>query len=69
MISSNEALSPQRQRLSKAEFSKIQKELESYKLEKFPELEDKTLYNKELTKNKAIKSKSKDRENQLKHRT
>ena len=69
MISSNEALSPQRQRLSKAEFSKIQKELESYKLEKFPELTDKILYNKDLTKNKAVKSKSKDHENQLKHRT
>ncbi len=69
MISSNDVGSPQRQRLSKAEFSKIQKELESYKLEKFPELQDKTLYNKDLTKNKAIKSKSKDRESQLKHRT
>jgi hypothetical protein len=69
MISSNEVGSPQRQRLSKAEFSKIQKELESYKLEKFPELTDKTLYNKDLTKNKAVKSKSKDRESQLKHRT
>ena len=69
MISSNEVGSPQRQRLSKLEFSKIQKELESYKLEKFPELTDKTLYNKDLTKSKAIKSKSKDRETQLKHRT
>jgi hypothetical protein len=69
MISSNDVGSPQRQRLSKAEFSKIQKELESYKLEKFPELTDRTLYNKDLIKNKAIKSKSKDRESQLKHRT
>jgi hypothetical protein len=69
MISSNELNSPQRQRLSKEEFSRIQKEIESYKLEKFPELQDKILYNKELTKNKYQKSKSKDQENQYKHRT
>lgn len=69
MISSNEINSPKRQRLSKAQFNQIQKEIEIYKLEKFPELQDKTLYNKDLTKNKVIKSKSKDRENQFKHRT
>ena len=69
MISSNELNSPQRQRLTKEQFKNIQKELETYKLEKFPELKDKTIYNKDLTKNPAIKSKSKDREHQLKHRT
>jgi len=69
MISSNAINSPKRQRLSKAQFNQIQKEIEIYKLEKFPELQDKTLCNKDLTKNKVIKSKSKDRENQFKHRT
>ena len=63
MISSNEINSPQRQRLSKQEFNQIQKEIEAYKLEKFPELQDKILYNKELTRNKTQTSKSKDREN------
>ena len=69
MISSNEINSPQRQRLSKQEFNTIQKEIEAYKLKKFPELQDRILYNKELTRNKTQTSKSKDRENQFKHRT
>ena len=69
MISSNEINSDKRERLSKEEFSRIQKEIESYKIEKFPELDDKILYNKEKTKNKYQSAKSKDQEAQFTHRT
>jgi hypothetical protein len=69
MISSNEKHSSQRQRLPKEQFAQLQKDLENYKQQNFPELEDKVLYNKERTKNRYQSSKSKDREYQLKHRT
>lgn len=69
MISSNEKNSNKRQRLSKTHFAQLQKDLESYKHERFPELEDRVLYNKERTKNRYQSSQSKDRENQLKHRS
>lgn len=69
MISSNEINSDTRQRLSKEQFNQIQKEIESYKIEKFPELKDKILYNKEKVRNKYQSAKSKDQEEQFKHRS
>ena len=68
MISSNEKQADKRYRLEKSDLARIQKEMEIYKQERFPELEDKVLYNKERTKNKYQSSQSKDRENQFKHR-
>jgi len=52
MISANELYSSKRFRLSKKEFSSIQKELEAYKLEKYPDLGDRKLYNQEIKKEK-----------------
>ena len=70
MISSNEKHSDTRHRISKTQLLEIQKELENYKLQEYPELGQNRLYTRERTRDKANRtSQSKDRENQLKHRT
>lgn len=63
IISANEIGSNQRLSLKKEEFLKIQKDLEDYKNEKYPELEKTSFYQK----NKDY-SKSKQKEQELKHR-
>ena len=68
MISSNEKHSDTRHRISKTQLLEIQKELENYKLQEYPELGQNRLYTRERTRDKANRtSQSKDRENQLKH--
>jgi hypothetical protein len=70
MISSNPKHEPNRLRHSKEDFSKIQKELENYKIEQFPELGNEKLYTRERTKQKTYQNaQAKDREAYLKHRT
>lgn len=69
MISSNEKFSDRRYRLEKEQYAQCQRDIENYAYEKFPELGDRRLYNKERTKNKYEASKSKDKENSLKKRT
>lgn len=60
-ISSNALYSEKRERLSKAQFLKIQKNLEYYILETYPELDQKPIYTK--TKNsEKIKSTNKEQE-------
>jgi len=56
IISANELLSDRRYRLSKKKFSDIQKEIELYKMEKYPELETSKIYNqdKEYSKIKSL---------------
>ena len=68
MISSNEKYSEKRKRLSKREYGEIQKELEEYRLEKYPELETERLFDQER-KRKLQSSKSADREYRQKLRT
>lgn len=51
MISANELYSSKRFRLSKREFNTIQKEIEEYRLEKYPNLDNRKLY----TQSKEIK--------------
>lgn len=63
MISSNEINGAKRKRLSKKEFSHIQKQIEEYKNQRYCELEKSNIYGKE-----KIKSKSKQNEQELKHR-
>jgi hypothetical protein len=70
MISSNPKNKPNRRRLSKEEFSNIQKEMEIYKNKTFPEMEQEIIYTKERELEKTYQtSKSKDREYRQKHRT
>lgn len=70
MISSNGKDSDKRQRLNKAEFSNIQKEMELYKNQKFPELTQELIYTKEREIEQTYQSStSRDREYQQKHRT
>ena len=52
LISANEPLSKKRYRLNKRKFAEIQKEIELYKLEKYPELETKKIYTKDIHKEK-----------------
>ena len=52
LISANEPLSKKRYRLNKRKFAEIQKEIELYKLEKYPELETKKIYTKDIQKEK-----------------
>lgn len=62
-ISSNEVNGAKRKRLSKKEFSYIQKQIEEYKNEKYLNLENSNIYGKE-----KIKSKAKQNEQELKHK-
>ncbi len=55
MISANETMGTKRERLSKKDFSTIQKELETYVTEMYPELEQTKHYNKDLSKFKSKK--------------
>ena len=68
MVSSNEKYSRERNFLYKKEFCKIQREIEQYRLEKYPELETKRLFNQEK-KRSLQSSKSRDREYRQKLRT
>jgi len=56
MISANEIRSNRRKRLTKKNFSDIQRALEVYKEQKFPELKDERVYNKQVKQRKKIKS-------------
>ena len=71
MISSNPKNEPSRHRLSKLQLKEIQKELELYKQQEFPELGRELIYTKEreIEAPNYQSSKSKDQEYQLKHRT
>jgi hypothetical protein len=69
MISSNELMSEKRLRLSKEQFSKIKKDLELKVLEKYPELEQKKLINKEVGLNKDSGEKLSSKGVELKRRT
>lgn len=60
-ISANEVGSSKRKRLDKAKFAKIQKNLELYVLEKYPELKQSIIYNKSLDKEK-MKTTAKEQE-------
>ncbi len=71
MISSNPKNESKRHRLSKPQLKEIQKELELYKQQEFPELGQELIYTKEreIEEPNYQSSKSKDQEYQLKHRT
>ena len=68
MISSNEKYREKRRRLSQGEYTEIQRELEEYRLAKYPELETGRLFDREK-KRKLQSSKSVDREYRHKLRT
>lgn len=55
MISANETMGTKRERLSKKDFNTIQKELEIYVTDTYPELEQTKHYNKDLAKFKNKK--------------
>jgi hypothetical protein len=55
MISANELNEEKRHRLSKDQFNKIQKNIEEYILNKYPELEQKTIYNQSKKQEKTSK--------------
>ena len=69
MISSNEIESDKKHRFTKEEFSKFKKDLESYVLEVYPELEQKKLINKEPGQQKDIGEKLSNKGVELKRRT
>ncbi|MFI3222674.1 MAG: relaxase/mobilization nuclease domain-containing protein [Methylococcaceae bacterium] len=69
MISSNELEGNTKHRLSKEEFSQFKKDLESYVLEVYPELEQKKLINKEPGAEKEIGEKLSNKGAELKRRT
>ena len=69
MISSNELEGNTKHRLSKEEFSQFKKDLESYVLEVYPELEQKKLINKESGAEKEIGEKLSNKGVELKRRT
>jgi len=54
MISSNEACSKTRRRLDKASFARIQREMEAYKEQRFPQLEDTAVYNRQKSIQKSV---------------
>jgi len=60
MISANELYSSKRVRFSKKDFNKIQKELENYLLNNYPELNSKKIYTKENKEKKSNKEKLKN---------
>ncbi len=60
MISANELYSSKRVRFSKKDFNKIQKELENYLLNNYPELNSKKIYTKESKEKKSNKEKLKN---------
>lgn len=64
LISSNTIKSRNRMRLTKAEFGKIQQDLESYKIKEYPELGEKAIYGKNKERHKTS-----DREYALSKRT
>ena len=68
MISSNKKYSRERNFLYKKEFCEIQREIEQYRLEKYPELETARLFTQER-KRSLQSSKSRDREYRQKMRT
>lgn len=65
-ISANEVDDDRRKRLDKAKFASIQKNLESYVIEKYPELKQSIIYNKTLNKEKV---KTTNNEQERKNRT
>jgi len=69
MISSNELESDKKHRLSKEEFSQFKKDLESYVLEVYPELEQKKLINKEPGQQKDPGEQLSNKGVELKRRT
>jgi hypothetical protein len=69
MISSNELESPKRLRLSKEKFSQFKKDLELRVLNKYPELEQKKLINKEPGAEKETGEKLSNKGVELKRRT
>lgn len=63
MISSNEFQSEKKHRLAKSDFAKIQKEIEKYVLNNYPQMEQKIIYNQQKDE------KTKSGEFELKRRT
>lgn len=64
LVSANELRNGKKIRISKSEFNSIQKKIEQYKLQQYPELEDRRIYSKPRDY-----SKPKSRESELKNRT
>lgn len=54
LISANELYSNKRFRLTKKNFSDIQKEIEEYKIEKYPKLDSQKIYTQDKTETKTI---------------
>jgi hypothetical protein len=57
LISANELYSDKRFRLTKKNFSDIQKEIEEYKIEKYPKLDSQKIYTQNKTETKTISQK------------
>lgn len=62
MISANAVRSKRRVRLPKARFAEIQRELEAYKLENFPELSQLKLYNRDANDRTNAKTRNREQE-------
>lgn len=62
MLSSNGVRSPRRARLPKARFAEIQRELEAFKLERFPELSPLRIYDRKEEGRQTVKSKNREQQ-------